>query len=144
MLEHMEALSVCNLYLQSFHIFISEFLYFAALGANEMVMVFAQMAVLIARGLALKLLLLSKAMLNPTVHALPDEFEIIIVTSFFQKLHHFLKGHMVLYTQKNLNDIEPFLNLPDVIIINKRSKIRLFKVIVVHHGTNPPWLYKNI
>ena len=51
MLKHMKALSSCNLYLYFLHIFISEFLYFAALGANQMVMMFSQMAVLIA-GLA--------------------------------------------------------------------------------------------
>ena len=137
MLEHMKTLSGCNVHLQSFHILISEFLYSATLGANEMVMMLAKMAVLIARWLALKLLLLCKAVLNPAVHALPDEFRIIIVTSIFQKLHHFLKGHMLLCIQKNLNDIEPFLNLPNIIVFNQRSKIRFFIVIVVYHEPTP-------
>jgi len=116
--------------------FVGKFGDFTALGADQMVMMPAQMTMFVPDRLPVELLFLGKSQFYHSIHALCDEDRVEIMALFFQQAQQFLKGDVRFGSQKDINDIEPFLCLILAVSLYEGSKIGLFKIIVMFHPLN--------
>jgi len=127
-LKNVKSPAVCDRFLQGLHLLILEFNNLAALGADEVVMMMPEVAVLISGRLAFKLLFLGEPEIHPSIHALPDKAILIIVPSLLQPLHDFFKGQVVLRIQKHVDDVEPHVRVLQAVRLDEGSEILFFKM----------------
>ena len=107
---------------------------FPAFGADEMVMMPAQMTVFVSDGLAFKLLFLGKTEVYHPVHAPPNELRFIVMALFTEEAIHLFNGNMFFRFKKGVEDIVHVLNTVLSVDFHKGSEIRPFQVIMIVHG----------
>jgi len=104
-----------------------------ALGADQVIVMPAEMTMFIPDRLPVKLLFPGKSQFNHPVHALGHKHRIKRIALFFQKMHHLLEGDMCLGSKKNINDIESFLNPVRAVFFYKGLEIGLFQIVGMCH-----------
>jgi hypothetical protein len=133
----MESVRRGDIRLEAFHVLIFELGYLPAFCTDEMVMVFAQVAMFIAGRLPIEHIFLSKSIIHPAVHTLTDKGGIIIITPRLQQLHQLIESHVLLGSQKGINDIEPLFDMSYLIVLNESVKIGLFEMVFLGHVITP-------
>jgi hypothetical protein len=135
-LQHVKAEFVGNSLLQLFEMIVAELKDFHAPGADHVVVVLTEMAMLVTHLAVFKSIPAGKAVVGHQIEGVLDEIRLEIVSVLPQPHHQFLPGDVLFDLQKNLQNCEPILEAVDAFLFEEFLELRFFLFVNQLHDVD--------
>ena len=132
-LQHMKPLGCGYLDLQLLDSLLFELQDLSAFGADHVIMVLTQMAMLVKNHAIIEAAPAGKAEVAHQLKGFPNEFRIQLPAILFQKLVDSLDGHVLFGLQKSLQHLEPIFEIVDMLLFEQLFKLPFFLEMYLFH-----------
>ena len=133
-LQHVKPVGRSQKNLAVFHLVVLKLDDAAALCADHVVVVLAQVAVLVAGQTVVELVFPGEAELAHQFEGVPHEFGVISVSKGGQQLLQLLGGDVLFGVEKRVQDLEPVFKTVDVFLLEQGDELLFFLVVNRFHG----------